>query len=232
MSFPASTLFDWPKSLEIFSHYFSMEEEPWLWLPKIEVALKAVLPTLSGTKQDIPPGVVVGKNVYIHPSVDLPHMATILDNVYIGEGTKLKPGAYIRQNVIIGARCTVGNSCELKNAILMESVQASHFNYIGDSILGNGSHLGAGAILANLRFDKQAVVARTLSGMHMTNLKKVGAFVGDGAELGCNSVLQPGTVLGRNACIMPTLAYGGFLEANCMAFAQDSKVATVPRKRV
>ncbi|MDR2420274.1 MAG: UDP-N-acetylglucosamine diphosphorylase, partial [Puniceicoccales bacterium] len=102
MSFPASTLFDWPKSLEIFSHYFSMEEEPWLWLPKIEGALKAVIPTLSGTKQDIPPNVAVGKNVYIHPSVDLPHMATILDNVYIGEGTKLKPGAYIRQNVIIG----------------------------------------------------------------------------------------------------------------------------------
>ena len=231
MSFPASILFDWPKSLEIFAEYFPLDEEPWLWLPKIEVALEAVVPTLRDGQQKFPPGFQIGKNVYIHPSVKLPHLGTVEDNVYIGEGTKLKPGAYIRQNVIIGSRCVVGNSCEVKNAILMDNVQASHFNYIGDSVLGNGSHLGAGAVLANLRFDKQAIVAKTSSAARATNLKKVGAFIGDNTELGCNSVLQPGTVLGRNTCIMPTLAYGGFLEANCMAIAKG-KATIVSRKKV
>jgi NDP-sugar pyrophosphorylase family protein len=232
MSFPASILFDWPKSLEIFSYYFSMEEEPWLWLPKIEVALKAVVPTLSGSKQDIPSGVSIGENVYIHPSVELPHMATIQDNVYIGKGTRLKPGAYIRSNVIIGARCVVGNSCEVKNAIFMEGAQVSHFNYVGDSILGNTSHLGAGAILANLRFDKQNIIIKLPSIAYTTGLRKVGAFVGDGAQLGCNSVLQPGTILSRDACVMSAAAYGGFLETGCTVIPKNRQTVIVSKKKI
>ncbi|MDR0444741.1 MAG: UDP-N-acetylglucosamine diphosphorylase [Puniceicoccales bacterium] len=232
MSFPASTLFNWPKSLEIFSRYFPMEEEPWLWLPKIEGALRAIVPTLSGTKRDIPPGVVVGENVYIHPSVDLPHVATIQDNIYIGAGTKLKPGAYIRSNVIIGDRCVVGNSCEVKNVMLLECVQAPHFNYIGDSILGSSSHLGAGAILSNLRFDKQSIVIKLPLESYATGLRKVGAFIGDGAQLGCNSVLQPGTVLGRNACVMSVAAYGGFLEDGCTVIPRDRRTTIVSKKKL
>jgi NDP-sugar pyrophosphorylase family protein len=130
---------------------------------------------------------------------------------YIGANTELRPGVYIRGNVIVGENCVLGNSCEYKNCLLFNNVQTPHFNYIGDSILGSHSHLGAGAILSNFRLDGQNIKVKTGSEVIPTNLRKFGAVLGDHAQVGCNAVLQPGTVLGRNAIVYPVQSFSGFL---------------------
>jgi bifunctional N-acetylglucosamine-1-phosphate-uridyltransferase/glucosamine-1-phosphate-acetyltransferase GlmU-like protein len=118
----------------------------------------------------------------------------------------------------------------VKNAILTEKTHTSHFNYVGDSILGNHVHLGGGSVLANLRFDERKVMIKISTGTYLTDLRKVGAFIGNEARVGCNSVLQPGTVLARRSCVMSAMAYGGYLEANHMAILRDRGIAIVPRK--
>jgi UDP-N-acetylglucosamine diphosphorylase / glucose-1-phosphate thymidylyltransferase / UDP-N-acetylgalactosamine diphosphorylase / glucosamine-1-phosphate N-acetyltransferase / galactosamine-1-phosphate N-acetyltransferase len=136
---------------------------------------------------------------------------------WIGAGTEIRPGAYVRGNVIVGEGGVLGNSCEFKNCLLMDGVQVPHFSYVGDSILGNGAHLGAGVILSNLRFDQQPITVRLADGIASTGLRKFGAVLGDEAEVGCNAVLQPGTLLGRRALVMPTIAFGGYLPAATIA---------------
>jgi NDP-sugar pyrophosphorylase family protein len=149
--------------------------------------------------------------------VKLPVYATLIGPLWIGANTEIRPGAYLRGNVIVGERCVLGNSCEFKNCLLMDRVQVPHFSYVGDSILGNEAHLGAGAICSNLRLDQQPVVIRTGEATYETGLRKFGAILGDGAEVGCNAVLQPGTLLGRRALIMPLTAFGGHLPGNTLA---------------
>jgi bifunctional N-acetylglucosamine-1-phosphate-uridyltransferase/glucosamine-1-phosphate-acetyltransferase GlmU-like protein len=119
--------------------------------------------------------------------------------------------------VIVGEKCVLGNSCEFKNCLLMDQVQVPHFSYVGDSVLGNKAHLGAGAICSNLRLDQQPITIRTGDATYETGLRKFGAILGDGAEVGCNAVLQPGTLLGQRALIMPLTAFGGHLPANTLA---------------
>ena len=155
--------------------------------------------------------------VWLHPSVKLPAYATLIGPLWIGANTEIRPGAYLRGNVIVGERCVLGNACEFKNCLLMDKVQVPHFSYVGDSILGNYAHLGAGAICSNLRLDQQPIVIRTADASFDTGLKKFGAILGDGAEVGCNAVLQPGTLLGQRALIMPLTAFGGHLPANTLA---------------
>ena len=127
----------------------------------------------------------------------------------IGKDTELRTGAFIRGSVIVGEGCVVGNSCELKNAILFDCVQVPHFNYVGDSILGYRSHTGAGAITSNVKSDKTLVRVKTEDGFIETGLKKFGAMLGDFVEVGCNSVLNPGTVIGRNTNVYPLSSVRG-----------------------
>jgi carbonic anhydrase/acetyltransferase-like protein (isoleucine patch superfamily) len=134
--------------------------------------------------------------IWLHPSVKLPATATIIGPAWIGANTEIRPGAFIRGNVIVGAGAVLGNACEFKNCLLMDKVQVPHFSYVGDSILGNGAHLGAGVICSNLRLDQKPVVIRAAGVTHETGLKKFGAVLGDRAEVGCNAVLNPGTLLG------------------------------------
>lgn len=122
----------------------------------------------------------------------------------IGPGSQVRHGAYIRESALIGANCVVGTACELKNVILFDGVQVPHYNYVGDSILGHRAHMGAGAITSNVRADKQPVIIRAGDLRLETGRKKVGAFLGDDAEVGCNAVLNPGTVMGRRASVYPT----------------------------
>jgi UDP-N-acetylglucosamine diphosphorylase / glucose-1-phosphate thymidylyltransferase / UDP-N-acetylgalactosamine diphosphorylase / glucosamine-1-phosphate N-acetyltransferase / galactosamine-1-phosphate N-acetyltransferase len=131
--------------------------------------------------------------------------------------------------VIVGADCVLGNSCEFKNCLLMDGVQVPHFNYVGDSILGNGAHLGAGVILSNLRLDQKPISVRLPDATVDTGLRKFGAILGDKAEVGCNAVLQPGTILGKRALVMPTIAFGGFLPAATIARVRAA-VTTMPRR--
>ena len=129
----------------------------------------------------------------------------------IGPGTEVRPGAFIRGNALVGANCVVGNSTELKNVILFDNVQVPHYNYVGDSILGYKSHMGAGAVTSNVKQDKTPVSVRVGFRSLETGLKKFGAMLGDHVEVGCNSVLNPGTVVGRGSRVYPLSMVRGFV---------------------
>ena len=129
--------------------------------------------------------------------------AFVGENVIICEGAELRKGAFIRKNAIIGKNAVIGNSCEVKGAIIFDNAQIPHFNYVGDSIIGYGAHLGAGVICSNLRSDKASVRIRAGAEITDTGMKKLGALVGDFAEIGCNAVLCPGSVVGRGATVYP-----------------------------
>ncbi|MDR1457962.1 MAG: UDP-N-acetylglucosamine diphosphorylase [Puniceicoccales bacterium] len=208
----AIDFFQFPENFNRFSEYFDLNQAPWEWLSRIKVALEEK--DLQNLPREIGGEVSIGRNVYVHPSVRLPHFATLGNNVFIDEDTELRPGAYIRDNVIIGRGCVIGNSCELKNSVVMNYVQIPHFNYVGDSILGNHCHLGAGAVLANLRLDKKCISVLK----NDTGLKKFGSILGDQAQVGCNSVLNPGTILHKNALISACMSFSGVLQSNKIAF--------------
>ncbi|HLP03270.1 MAG TPA: UDP-N-acetylglucosamine diphosphorylase [Opitutaceae bacterium] len=222
----ASDFFTLPPSLAAFAPFFAADAHPWEWLKQIGPALAAA--DFTGG-QTIPPGVHAEGQVFVHPTAQLPAYATLIGPIWIGPETKLLPGCYLRGNVIVGARCTVGHNAELKNALLMDRVQVPHRPYVGDSILGNAAHLGAGAVLSNLRLDQQPITVRLPSGTFETGLRKFGAILGDAAEVGCNAVLQPGTLLGPRALVMPTMAFGGYLPAATIARVR-APVSTFPRR--
>lgn len=207
----ASDLFDFPTSLP-FASSFDGDAAPWEWVSRIKAALSGF--AFEDLAIPTPPGVTVEGPVYLHPSVKLPPFCSIVGPAWIGEGVEIRPGAFIRGNVIVGAGSVLGNSCEFKNCLLLERVQVPHFSYVGDSVLGNGAHLGAGVILSNLRLDQQSVKIRTSSGRIDTMMRKLGALVGDEAEVGCNAVLNPGSILGRRSLVGPLVAFQGVLKAN------------------
>lgn len=181
-------------------------EYPWLALPRIKEFVLELGKTLSADEYYSPSdGVWIAKSALIAPS------AVINAPCIIGKNTEVRTGAFIRGAVLVGDGCVVGNSCELKNAILFDSVQVPHFNYIGDSILGYHSHTGAGAITSNVKSDKSLISVKTEDGSIETGLKKFGAMIGDYVEVGCNSVLNPGTVIGRNTNVYPLSSVRGTL---------------------
>jgi len=224
--FTADQLFAFPESLP-FGEYFRADMAPWEWVPQIKKALSEY--TDFSSRTDIPVGLQVDSNVYIHPSAKLPAYGVIQGPAYIGADVELRPGVFIRGNVIVGAGSVLGNSCEFKNCLLLENVQAPHFNYVGDSVLGNRSHLGAGVICSNLRLDQSEIRVDTPDGSKAsTGLRKLGALLGDGAEVGCNAVLNPGSILGKKALIMPSMAFRGYLKQNSIAFVRE-KIQVAPR---
>ena len=165
-------------------------------------------------------GVWIAKSAVISP------LATLIGPCIIGRETEVRSGALVRGNVAVGDGAVVGNSTELKNAVLFDRVQVPHFNYVGDSILGLGAHLGAGAIVSNVRSDRGEIVVRQGKNELPTGRKKVGAMVGDGVEVGCNAVLCPGCVLGRNCVIYPLSLVRGTVPA-CHIYKSAKKI--VPR---
>lgn len=213
----ASDLFDLPTCLERFSEFFTPDMSPWEWVKNIKSALASVDFSKLETKRDIPSGVSISGDVYIHPSAKLPPYAVIVGPAWIGANVEMRIGCFIRGNVIIGDGSIVGNSCEYKNSLLLEKVQTPHYNYVGDSVLGNRSHLGAGVICANLRLDKGNVIITLPEGRINSNMKKLGAMLADEAEAGCNSVLQPGAILMKRSIVLSGFAFKGYLEENTMA---------------
>src|SRR5687768_9778419 len=145
----ASDFFALPTSLALFARHFRPDVPPWEWLTQIGAALALV--TDAPFASERPAGVHVEGSVWIHPTVKLPPYATIIGPTWIGANTEIRPGAFLRGNVIVGENCVLGNACEFKNCLLMDGVAVPHFNYVGDSILGNGAHFGAGVICSNLR---------------------------------------------------------------------------------
>ena len=153
------------------------------------------------------------ENVWISKNANVSSNVTINSPCIIDSNAEIRTGAYIRGNAIIGKNTVLGNSCEIKNAILYDNVQVPHFNYVGDSILGNYAHMGAGSITSNIKSDKTNVVIKGEEKIE-TNLRKVGAFLGDYVEIGCNSVLTPGTIIGCNSIIYPLVMVRGVIPSN------------------
>lgn len=190
---------------------------PWQIVQNLPEYIKALVEDGVEGFIEYSEGVIVGKNVKIDKS------ATIIAPAVIGSNTEIRVGAYLRGNTYVGKNCVVGNSTELKNCVLLDNVQTPHYNYVGDSVLGYGAHLGAGTICSNLKADKSEVVVKTRS-EYKTGLRKLGAMLGDGADIGSGCVLNPGTVIGRNTSVYPLTAVRGVVGDNRIVKSMDNIV--------
>ena len=182
-------------------------EYPWEALAKIKETVLAIGEKLDPQVYDQPEaGVWIARSASIAPT------ASIAAPCIIGENTEVRPGAFLRGSILVGDGCVVGNSTELKNCILFDHVQVPHYNYVGDSILGHYAHMGAGAITSNVKGDSKKVVVHGEQD-YETGCKKFGAMLGDHAEIGCSSVLNPGTIIGRNTQVYPLSSVRGCVPA-------------------
>ena len=199
-------------------------EYPWQILPKIKDFILSLGPTLSEEEYYL-----LKENVWVAKSAKIAPSADITGPAIICEGAEIRPSAFIRGSAIVGRFAVVGNSTELKNAILFDRVQVPHFNYIGDSVLGYRSHTGAGAITSNVKSDKTPVTVKTPFGRVETGLKKFGAILGDCVEVGCNSVMNPGTVIGKNSNVYPLSSVRGYVPENSILKNIQSQTVTVKK---
>ncbi len=197
------------------------KEYPWEILPEIGAYIERLIQQGIEGFTLLKPGILVGQDVEIAPT------ATIEAPAIIGHKTVLRPGAYIRGKVITGEKCVLGNSSEYKNCILLDGVQTPHYNYIGDSILGNRVHTGAGAVCSNLKADGKSVVIHGKVDIQ-TGLRKIGGILGDGADVGCGCVLNPGTVIGKNTRVYPLTALRGVYPENAIVKSQKEVVPRAP----
>ncbi|MEE0398440.1 MAG: UDP-N-acetylglucosamine pyrophosphorylase [Lachnospiraceae bacterium] len=188
---------------------FEGAEYPWEVLPKIHdfiLELGKSLPVDKFEKR--------GEDIWIAKSATVAPTACLNGPLIVDEDAEIRHCAFVRGNAIVGKGAVVGNSTELKNVVLFNKVQVPHYNYVGDSILGFKSHMGAGSITSNVKSDKTLVVVKSVDEKIETGLKKMGAMLADHVEVGCNSVLNPGTVIGRNSNIYPTSCVRGCIPAN------------------
>ena len=194
-------------------------EYPWEVLPKIKEFIIQTGKNLPKEEfEEVSENVWIAKDAVIYPNnyIGAPCI--------IGHKTEIRPGAFIRGSALVGDNCVVGNSTELKNVILFDNVQVPHYNYVGDSILGYRSHMGAGSITSNVKSDKQLVSVKCGEEKIETGMKKIGAMLGDRVEVGCNSVLNPGTVIGRDSNVYPTSCVRGTIPEKCI-WKNDGTIA-------
>ncbi len=200
--------------LDHTDHRKLFESVPYVW-----DALKQLPSYLQFRLKPAIEGRMIGKPfisgaVFIGRGTTVEQGAMIKGPAWIGEDCEVRNGCYIRENVVVGNGVVLGNSCEFKNCILLDEAQVPHFSYVGDSILGYKAHLGAGAILSNVRLDRGEVFVKAPNAPIATGLKKFGAVVGDRAEIGCNAVLSPGSIIGRDALLHPGTQWRGVAPAN------------------
>ena len=192
---------------------------PWEVLPKISSFILELGATLPADEYD-----KVGEDVWIAKSAKVFESAYIHGPAIIGKGAEVRHCAFIRGNAIVGEGAVVGNSTELKKVILFNKVQVPHYNYVGDSVLGYKAHMGAGSITSNVKSDKKLVVVKTPDGNIETGIKKFGAMLGDEVEVGCGTVLNPGSVVGKHSNIYPLSSVRGFVPANSIYKKQGEVV--------
>ena len=197
--------------------YLSQFTYPWEALKGIKDFILELGPTLGDDYEQ------VAENVWVHKTAKVFPSAYLGAPCIIGPETEVRHGAFIRGSALVGANCVVGNSVELKNVILFDHVQTPHYNYVGDSILGYFSHMGAGSITSNVKSDKKLVVVHNGTEHIETGIKKFGAMLGDYVEVGCNAVCNPGSVLGRHVSVYPTSCVRGVVPENCI-FKNDGTV--------
>ena len=196
-------------------NYLKKFTYPWDALPGIGAMIEELGKTLPADEF-----LQIRDRIWVHRTAIVAPTAYIDAPCIIGAKTEIRHGAFIRGNALVGDECVVGNSTELKNVILFDGVQVPHYNYVGDSILGYKAHMGAGSITSNVKSDKTLVTVRTEPPME-TGIKKVGSMLGDFAEVGCGSVLNPGTVVGRNSNIYPGSCVRGVIPENCIYKSPD-----------
>jgi NDP-sugar pyrophosphorylase family protein len=188
---------------------FEGKKYPWEVLPLIKEFILKIGPTLDPEVYE-----KRGEDIWIAKSAVVFDSAYIKGPAIIGPETEVRHCAFVRGSALVGRKCVVGNSVELKNVILFDNVQTPHYNYVGDSILGHYSHMGAGSITSNVKADKKLVVVHNGTEQIETGIKKFGAMLGDHVEVGCNAVLNPGTVIGRNSNVYPTTCVRGVIPEN------------------
>ena len=194
---------------ESIAYDFIMEYVyPWEVLKNIKNYIIELGNTLSDDFEKI------GEDVWIHKNAIVSESAEIHGPCIIDDGAEIRHSAFIRGNVIIGKNSVFGNSCEIKNAILFDNVQVPHFSYVGDSILGSHSHMGASSIISNLKSDKKNIVIKNKDELVETGLRKIGAFLGDYVEVGCGCVLNPGTIIMPNSNVYPLTSVRGVISSN------------------
>jgi NDP-sugar pyrophosphorylase family protein len=191
---------------------FPPDEPVWTALSRIESYLEFRLQ--REVRAQIPQGAHLGEDVFIDEGTIIEPGALILGPAWIGRNCMIRAGCYIRGNVLIGDGCVLGNSCEFKNCILFDHCEVPHYNYVGDAILGHRAHLGAGVVLSNVRLDRGEVIVQDPGGTIATGLRKFSAVIGDHAEIGCNSVINPGSLIGRHSLVYPLSSFTGVLQAN------------------
>ena len=206
----------------IAAELFEGKTYPWEVLPEIGAFIVKLGQTLPKEEYD-----QVGENVWIAKSAKVFPSAYINGPAIIGKNTEVRHCAFIRGNAMVGENCVVGNSVELKNVVLFNNVQVPHYNYVGDSVLGYKAHMGAGSITSNVKSDKTLVVVKGKEEQIETGLKKFGAMLGNHVEVGCNSVLNPGTVVGSNSQIYPVSCVRGVIPANSIYKNKDDIVEKI-----
>lgn len=217
MIYQTQELFDLEHSLA--GSYLAGFQYPWQALAGIGDLILALGKTLPPEEYE-----QIAEHVWLHRTAKVAPSASITAPCIIGPEAEVRHCAFIRGKALVGAQCVVGNSTELKNVILFDCVQVPHYNYVGDSILGFRAHMGAGAVTSNVKSDKTLVVVHDRA-VHMeTGLKKFGAMLGDFAEVGCNSVLNPGTILGRRCSVYPTSCVRGVVPADHIYKSQGQVV--------
>lgn len=204
----------------VAAELFQGAEYPWELLPKIHDFILELGPTLDPDRYE-----KIGEDIWAAKSAVIAPTACLNGPLIVDEEAEIRHCAFVRGNVIVGKGAVVGNSTELKNVILFNKVQVPHYNYVGDSILGYKSHMGAGSITSNVKSDKTLVTVKGNGICIATGLKKMGAMLGDYVEVGCNSVLNPGTVIGRHSNVYPTSSVRGVIPAEHIVKAPDVIVA-------
>jgi NDP-sugar pyrophosphorylase family protein len=191
---------------------------PWEALPKIGDFIKTLGATLSDEEYE-----KVGENVWIAKSAKVFDTAYIGAPCIIGENTEVRQSAFIRGDALVGNKCVIGNSAELKNVIISNNCEVPHYNYCGDSILGFHAHMGAGSITSNVKADRKNIVVKG-SKNYETGRRKIGAMLGDWAEIGCNAVLNPGTIVGKNSQIYPTTCVRGVIPSDTIVKVDGEQI--------
>src|ERR1041385_296973 len=200
--------------LERTAHPKLFEKQSYVWdaLKQIASYLQFRLkPAILGELMGKP---FISNHVFIGKGTIVEQGAFLKGPAWIGENCRIRSGCYVRENVIVGNGVVMGNSCEFKNCILFDEAQVPHFSYVGDSILGYKAHLGAGVILSNVKLDHAEIAVLATDGMIATGLRKFGAIVGDRSEIGCNAVINPGAIIGRDCLIYPGTNFRGVLPGN------------------
>lgn len=206
---------------------FPSDEPVWTALTRLESYLAFRLQ--RDIRTQVPQGVFVSEDVFIDEGTTIEPGAVIKGPAWIGKNCQIRTGCYIRENVIVGNNCVLGNSCEFKNCILFDNCEVPHFNYVGDSILGYKAHLGAGVVLSNVRLDRGEVLVDDGKRSHPTGLRKFGAVIGDQTEVGCNSVINPGSLLGPRSVVYPLTSFGGVLPAHAILKTRQTQTVVARR---